>query len=50
MLILAPTKSSLATLDGENSQRELYEKVAGSKLEVVDGAGREIYVDCAEEC
>ncbi|KAM0805953.1 Alpha/Beta hydrolase protein [Usnea florida] len=50
MLILAPTKSSLANLDGANSQRELHEKVAGSKLEVVDGTGHEIYVDRAEEC
>ena len=49
-LILVPTKSSLANLDGENLQRELHEKVAGSKLEVVDGAGHEIYVDRAEEC
>ena len=50
MLILAPIKSSSANLDGANSQRELHEKVAGSKLEVVDGAGHEIYVDRAEEC
>ena len=41
MLTLAPTKSSLAKLDGE---------ISGSKLEVVDGAGHEIYVDRAEEC
>ena len=50
ILILAPSSSSLAPLEGIGSQRELHEKVAGSKHEVVHGAGHEIYVDCAEEC
>lgn len=50
MLILAPSSSSLAPLEGKDSQRELYEKVARSKLEVVHGTSHEIYIDCAEEC
>ena len=49
-LILAPSKSVLANLDGENSQRELQERIPGSKLVVVNGLGHEIYVDCPEEC
>ena len=50
MLILAPTKSSLARLEGEDSQKELQGRVAGSKLVAVDGVGHEIYVDRAEAC
>jgi pimeloyl-ACP methyl ester carboxylesterase len=50
MLILAPTKSRMAPLDGQDSQRELQAKVKGSKLVTIDGAGHEIYVDRAEEC
>ena len=44
MLILAPANSSLATMDGKTSQRELHEKVIGSKPVVIDGAGHEIYL------
>ena len=50
MLILAPSKSVLANLDGENSQRELQKRVPGSELVVVNGLGHEIYVDCPEDC
>jgi pimeloyl-ACP methyl ester carboxylesterase len=50
MLILAPTRSRMAPLDGPDSQRDLQARVKGSKLVVIDGAGHEIYVDRAEEC
>jgi pimeloyl-ACP methyl ester carboxylesterase len=49
-LILAPTKSRMAPLDGQDSQRELQARVKGSKLVSIDGAGHEIYVDRADEC
>ena len=50
MLVLAPTKSRMAPLDGKDSQKELQAKVKGSRLVAIDGAGHEIYVDRAEEC
>lgn len=50
MLILTPTKSGTASLDGQDSQRELQARVNDSKLVPVGGAGHEIYVDRAEEC
>ena len=50
ILIMAPTRSQLAVLEGKNSQRELHEMVPGSVLKIVDGVGHEIYVDCAAEC
>lgn len=50
MLILAPEKSSLARLDGEDSQRDLHSRVKTSKLIVVPGHGHEIYIDQAEFC
>lgn len=50
ILILAPTKSRMAPLNRQDSQRELQEGVNVSKLVRVDGADHEIYVDRAEEC
>lgn len=50
MLILAPTTSRMAPLDGPDSQRDLQARVKGSKLVAIGGAEHEIYVDRAEEC
>ena len=44
MLILAPTNSRMAPLDGQDSQRELQAKVKGSRIVPIDGVGHEIYV------
>jgi pimeloyl-ACP methyl ester carboxylesterase len=50
MLILTPTKSRMAPLDGKDSQREQQAKVKGSTLVAIDGAGHEIHVDGAAKC
>lgn len=50
MLILAPRNSSLARLDGEDSQYDLQKRVKGSQLVVIEGKGHEIYIDEHEKC
>ena len=50
ILILAPKRSSLASLEGKDSQRELHKKVVESKMVVIDGTGHEIYINRAEDC
>jgi hypothetical protein len=50
MMILAPSQSSLANLEGENSQRELQRRVARSKIVVINGERHEIYIDCPVDC
>ncbi|GAB7349173.1 hypothetical protein MBLNU459_g8108t1 [Dothideomycetes sp. NU459] len=47
MLILAPANSAATKL---TEQRDIQSQVAGSKLEVVNGKGHEIYVEVPEQC
>lgn len=50
MLILAPSNSTLARLDGDDNQYDLQKRVKGSQLMVIEGKGHEIYIDEAEKC
>jgi len=47
MLLLTPANSKLINLD---EQQELHRAVAGSRLELIEGRGHEIYLDQAEQC
>lgn len=47
MLILAPANSAATKLP---EQREIQSQVKGSKLEVINGRGHEIYVEMPEQC
>lgn len=49
MLILAPRNSSLARLDGDDSQYDLQRRVQGSQMIIIDGKGHEIYIDEPEK-
>ena len=47
MLMLTPASSKLVNLD---EQRQLNQAVQGSRMELIKGAGHEIYIDQAEQC
>ena len=47
MLLLTPGNSKLVNID---EQKQLQEAVQGSKMEIIDGYGHEIYLDQAEQC
>ena len=47
MLILAPSQSAATKVE---EQRWLAEQVLGSRLEIIEGPGHEIYVTQAEKC
>ena len=46
-LILAPAKSAATKVE---EQKAIQQRIKGSKIVVVEGAGHEIYVDKAEQC
>ena len=47
MLLLTPANSKLINLD---EQKELQQAVKGSRMEMIEGHGHEIYIDQAEQC
>ena len=47
MLMLTPANSKLVDLE---EQKQLHDAVDGSRMEVIEGHGHEIYINQAEQC